>query len=397
METRTYLVAMTITGFTKTLRALDQSGTRTVVWWFLAAVVLAGALGTWMTLGRVQLDEISEEARIEIDGSAFVVQAPVTGRVIRVNYALGQAVAAGAVLVEIDSGRERLQVNEEQSRTQAVEPELLALRNEIGLETSAQEVERRASRAALDEARAKIQETDAPRKLAERERARTEELSQAGLAPKRDVERAASELERLRTVAATAQSAIARIETEQDKREKEREIRIAAIRSKIAKLEGDRQTFGAGVKRAQQDVANRQILAPIAGRIGEAPVLLPGSVLKEGDRIVAIVPAGGLRMVAQFPPAAAHGRIRPGQKALMRLRGYPWAEFGVVEGEVTAVASEDRDAKVRVELAVASSPSLRIPLRHGLPGALEVQVEKISPLTLLLRQSGQWLKQGRGQ
>lgn len=78
METRTYLVAMTITGFTKTLRALDQSGTRTVVWWFLAAVVLAGALGTWMTLGRVQLDEISEEARIEIDGSAFVVQAPVT-------------------------------------------------------------------------------------------------------------------------------------------------------------------------------------------------------------------------------------------------------------------------------------------------------------------------------
>lgn len=315
----------------------------------------------------------------------------------RVNYALGQAVAAGAVLVEIDSGRERLQVNEEQSRTQAVEPELLALRNEIGLETSAQEVERRASRAALDEARAKIQETDAPRKLAERERARTEELSQAGLAPKRDVERAASELERLRTVAATAQSAIARIETEQDKREKEREIRIAAIRSKIAKLEGDRQTFGAGVKRAQQDVANRQILAPIAGRVGEAPVLLPGSVLKEGDRIAAIVPAGGLRIVAQFPPAAAHGRIRPGQKALMRLRGYPWAEFGVVEGEVTAVASEDRDAKVRVELAVASSPSLRIPLRHGLPGALEVQVEKISPLTLLLRQSGQWLKQGRGQ
>jgi len=60
----------------------------------------------------------------------------------------------------------------------------------------------------------------------------------------------------------------------------------------------------------------------------------------------------------------------------MCLRGYPWAEFGVVEGEVTAVASEDRDAKVRVELAVGSSPSLRFPLRHGLPGALEVQVER---------------------
>jgi|GEM_PF-7123464 len=280
---------MTITGFTKTLRALDQGGTRTVIWWFLAAIVLAGAPATWMTLGRVQLDDISEEARIEIDGSAFVVQAPVTGRVVRVNYALGQAVAAGAILVEIDWGRERLQVNQEPSRTQAVEPELIALRNEIGLETSAQEVERRASRAALDEARAKIQETDAPRNLAERERPRTDELSQAGLAPKRDVERVASELERLRTVASTAQSAIARIEAEQDKHEKEREIRITAIRSKIVKLEGARQKFGVGVKRAQQDVANRRILAPIAGRIGEAPVLLRGSVLKEGDRITEIV------------------------------------------------------------------------------------------------------------
>ena len=96
---------MTITGFTKTLRSLDQSSARAAFWWLAAAILVFTALGAWLTLGRVQLDEISDEARIEIDGSAFVVQAPMTGRIVRVNFALGQPVAAGAVLIEIDSGR----------------------------------------------------------------------------------------------------------------------------------------------------------------------------------------------------------------------------------------------------------------------------------------------------
>jgi hypothetical protein len=75
----------------------------------------------------------------------------------------------------------------------------------------------------------------------------------------------------------------------------------------------------------------------------------------------------------------------------MRLEGFPWTQFGSVAATVTTVASEVRDGHIRVELALNSPVSSRIPLQHGLPGAVEVQVEKISPASLVLRMGGQLL------
>jgi multidrug resistance efflux pump len=125
-------------------------------------------------------------------------------------------------------------------------------------------------------------------------------------------------------------------------------------------------------------------------------VLRPGSVLQEGARVVSIVPAGQLRIVAFFAPEAAYGRVRRGAGARLRLKGYPWTEFGVVEARVSEVAGEDRDGRTRVELEVLPSPTLKVTLRHGMPGELEVEVERTTPLSLVMRTAGQWLKGAAG-
>ena len=44
---------------------------------------------------------------------------------------------------------------------------------------------------------------------------------------------------------------------------------------------------------------------------------------------------------------------------------------------------------VRVEMAVLDTPDLRVPLRHGMPGTVEVEVERLTPAALLLRLAGQ--------
>jgi len=62
-----------------------------------------------------------------------------------------------------------------------------------------------------------------------------------------------------------------------------------------------------------------------------------------------------------------------------------------VEARVVEVASEDRDGKVRVELEVLPSPTLKTALRHGMPGELEVEVERTTPLALVMRMAGQWM------
>jgi hypothetical protein len=62
--------------------------------------------------------------------------------------------------------------------------------------------------------------------------------------------------------------------------------------------------------------------------------------------------------------------------------------YGYVESTVTSVASETREQRVRVELAVQPSVAQTIPLQHGMPGVVEVEVERVAPVVLLIRSLG---------
>src|SRR4029453_16049414 len=116
----------------------------------------------------------------------------------------------------------------------------------------------------------------------------------------------------------------------------------------------------------------------MTGRLGEVAELRIGSVVREGDRIAAVVTRGELQVVADFLPPSALGRIRPGQPARLRLKGFPWTQCGSLAAAVRRVASEVRNGRVRVELSVGPDLASPIPLQHGLPGTVEVQVERVA-------------------
>ena len=108
----------------------------------------------------------------------------------------------------------------------------------------------------------------------------------------------------------------------------------------------------------------------------------------EGDKLSAVVPPGALKVIAYFLPSTALGRIQPGQPAYLRLEGFPWTQYGTVTARVTHVASELRDKLLRVELTVDAIATSPIPFQHGLPGTIEVEVDHVSPATLVLRTAG---------
>ena len=124
---------------------------------------------------------------------------------------------------------------------------------------------------------------------------------------------------------------------------------------------------------------------------GKWPTLQIGTFVKAGDKLGAVVPAGSLKLVADFLPAVALGRVQAGQPARLRLDSFPWTQYGSLAATVSSVASEVRDGRVRVELAVDSEPAARLPLQHGLRGTVEVEVERVAPATLVLRAAGQLL------
>jgi hypothetical protein len=100
---------------------------------------------------------------------------------------------------------------------------------------------------------------------------------------------------------------------------------------------------------------------------------------------------GVVHVVAELPPEDSLGRIWPGQRGQLRLAAFPWTQYGTVPVEVARVDGEARDGRVQIELSVHPDHDTRIPLGHGLPGTVEIEVERLSPAALVLRAAGRFL------
>lgn len=379
------------TAFTRTMRSLDADRfVRPGV--ALGVIVLfLGAWCAWALSARITLRSVSDSARVEVDQAAYPIQSPMVGRVVRTTLSVGRVVAKGEALVELDAGPERFQYQEERTRSRAILPSLAALREQVTAERQARIREQEATGTAVAQAHANSRGTEAPARLAESELKRLQQLRSEGLIPDRDYQRARSEAEQTRATLDRDKLAISRLGQEQRTRESERDARIRGIEVEIARLEAQIASANAAMQRLDYEMERRIIRAPIAGRLGEAAVLRIGAVVDEGEKLAAVVPEGKLLVVAQFAPAAALGRLAEGQLAEVRLEGFPWSQWGTAPAVVARVATEIRDGRVRVELNVDPSRPCRIPLQHGMPGSVEVAVERVTPATLLLRVAGRML------
>jgi multidrug resistance efflux pump len=380
------------TAFSRSLRSLGADGFRLSVAGLGAGAALLAVWTGWAVVSRITLVGVSGQARIEADRAAHAIQSPVLGRVVRSNLTVGREVKAGDVLLELETEKEQNQIREQGTQMAVLAPELAALRAQVAAEERARDDERSASRAAIEQARAQSREAKASLGYAEEEARRLAKLRAEGLIAQREYERGRAEAERHRALADSSDIAVKRIDQEQRTRESEREARLRRLDADITKLVGQTASLQSAMPRLNYEVERRKVRAPISGRIGEVAMFRVGAIVQEGEKLGAIVPDGTLAVIAQFPPPAAMGRLRTGQKARMRLHGFPWAQYGAVEATVSRVSSEVRDGSVRVELVVAASP---VPLQHGMPGNVEVEIERISPASLMLRTAGRMLAEPR--
>lgn len=371
--------------FSRSMRSLSISRRRGSTWGLIIAVVLLGLWVGWALVAQIPLYETSSEARLEAEHAAHPIEVPVAGRVIANHLIVGQQVRAGEVLVELDADTERLQLQEEQTQPAALGAQIASLRNEISSEEQALNEARLTARKATDEARAQLREATAAAQFARTEAERLAPLHKEGFISDLDFLRAKSKADEQEAVAESKNIAVGRLEQEHLTVERDRQSRIKRLNGEITRIEGQVSTGRATIKRMEHEVGMRQIQAPISGRIGEVAELRIGAVVGGGAKLGTIIPEGGIRAVAYFPPQAALGRIQPGQSAIIKLEGFPWSQYGSLAATVATVASETSDGRVRVELDVRSNQASSIPLQHGLPGTVEIEVKKASPLMLVLQ------------
>jgi membrane fusion protein (multidrug efflux system) len=375
------------TPFDRSLNALEQDRPGR---WYLRLAVGAAVMGAWIgwaLLARVSVYAQSSAARLQVERYVHAIEPTVAGRVVDSRLHVGAEVREGDVLVQLDATEETLRLDEDRARILGLTPQIESRRRELQAEQDAERTATGQQPLAVTEARAHLEEAEIAVRKLEVSLERTRTLFASGSASKEQVDTETAEVERQRRELEARRAAFERLGGEQRTATSERRARIERVVNELAQAEAEERVLTAAVARLEHDIAEHELRASVSGRIAEVVELPAGIMVSAGQRLGAIVPTGGVRLVADFAPAEAMGRIRPGQRALFRLDGFSWTQYGALEAVVRDVATEPRDALVRVELEVDPA-SARVPLEHGLPGRAEIEIERVSPATLVLRAAG---------
>jgi membrane fusion protein (multidrug efflux system) len=355
------------------------------------ATLLLGAWSAWFLAVQVAVYEVSHSARLEVDRAAHAVEAQVGGRVVTSRLGLGRQVAEGEILIELDASPLRLELEEQRARLRAARAQLAVLGDERAVESGALRQDRQGTQATLGNARAKYEEADAEARHSAEQAERLGRLHAGGNLSELEWLRAQAEAVKSRAAADALRFDIDRRAWDRRAGDSDRQARLEALRRQIAEVEGQIAVGGAVSERLEHEIDRRSLRAPVAGRLGEIADLPVGAYVREGGRVAVVVPSGDIRVVAQLVPGDALGRVRPGQPARLRLDGFPWTQYGSAEARVASVATEPTAGLVRAELIVRPGSNPRLPFQHGLPGVVEIEVERVTPATMVLRAAGRLL------
>lgn len=123
---------------------------------------------------------------------------------------------------------------------------------------------------------------------------------------------------------AQARSAAARVLT--DYRRQLASERAQAS-SELANLESDLSKRG-------HRLSQTQLKAPAAGQVNGLAALAPGQVVKAGQTLLTVVPAGEKLRFEGWVRNEDAAYVAPGMPAKVKLAAYPFQKYGWVEGEV---------------------------------------------------------------
>jgi len=382
--------------FRQTSSALrtDREGSRRSL--ILLAVVggLLILVGLWVALARVPLYAVSESARLQARDEVHPVDTLVAGRVAAVHLPVGGRVCKGEVLLALDATDVELRLDEARAAVRGLTAQIAALEAELLAREEALATTGALGQASLSEAQAARGETEAEAAFASRERERADRMLEAGVVAEAEAARANAAHAQAQAQVRARDRRLTVLGTETRRDLADRRAQREALRRSLAGLVAERDGAHVQVKRLEVEHARHTVRAPIDGVLGQVRAPQVGAVVAAGQTVAVVTPETALELVADFAPAEAIGRVQPGQRARMRVTGFPWTRYGMLTATVAAVSSEVADGRIRVKLVLDEHTAAAIPRQHGLIGDVEIELEEVSPAVLLARAAGQLFERG---
>ena len=390
--------------FARTIRDLQNDGPEGAFSALAAAAALAMLWFGWLFLARVTVYRTTDRARL-ILGRSYEADAAASGRITAIRVHLGQAVQTGQVLIELDSESERRQLTEDRTRVAVIGPQISQIGAAIDAEQRGSGSNQQTLKISLAQASVRWQEAIHSWRIAADIARRYKEAR--AVVSQVELLKAQQQAQSARADADALYLEMDRIKKSEVREESDRSAQIERLRKDRMQLIGEQQTTEAEIQRLLYEIEKCQIRAPVSGRVAGLATLGVGRFVREGDLVATVVPPEEkLEAVADFVPASALGVIRTGQRAWLRLSGFPWTQYGSISATVVSIASEPTVATVddaaaptgghsdpgqkliRVELKIDSKSAPLIPLQYGLPGTAEIEVDRVAPATLIVRTIG---------
>ncbi|MEX2482059.1 MAG: HlyD family type I secretion periplasmic adaptor subunit [Gammaproteobacteria bacterium] len=347
---------------------------RGLLWAIFVFCLLAGV---WAGLGEVDIVSVAE-GRILPAARVKRIQSAYTGTVRAVHVAEGQAVRAGARLIELDDTQARAELArlEEERRSVAwdryrllallerldaddgrptaiasIDAAPAAVQARIEGEFHAFDAERLGT---LEEGRrcaaevaaigAEIGRLDGTLPLLTERVAALRDLAARSLVPRvswleleedrvaRTHERAVLEARR-RVAAAGCVQVERRLTAQLARQEADWRAQLAAAETRLA-------SYAQEIRKAANRVAAHTLRAPVDGRIQELAVNTVGGVVTPAEPLMVIVPANGVLLVEAMIPNKDIGFVAVGQRVVIKIETFPFTHYGTVPGTLINLSSD---------------------------------------------------------
>lgn len=342
-------------------------------WTRLAGMMLIATVVSAVTLAALVRYNVTVKAPGSIRPSSGIqlVQAQATGTVVNVQVQPNQPIRRGDIIAQLDRStleaqNQRLQATNQQNQQKVtqLESQIRLLEAEIATRTQSRQQAIAIARSELDRTQtqqteqqltrqAEVAAAQASLDLAESELQRYRQLVDSGAVSQLQLEEklaavrtAAAQLARARSIE-TSLSPVTIAQRQIDQAGLEGDAVLAQLRRERQTLMQQRLDLQTQILQAQQelqqtqlDLQNRTIRATSDGIVLRLNLRNSGQVVQAGDQIAEIAPSQQPLVVKAQVSTQDISQVKLGQPAQMRVNACPYTDYGVLNGQVTAISPD---------------------------------------------------------
>lgn len=158
-----------------------------------------------------------------------------------------------------------------------------------------------------------------------------------------ELQQSLAEVAQLQAGLIQKQAEFSAVQLENQQQQQQMQLEISQLKAKIAESQNL-----LGVARTK--LAQRFIVAPVDGVVSSLSIRNPGEFVQTGQTIAEIAPRTAPLILSASLPNQEAGFVKVGMDVKVKLDAYPYQDFGVVTGKVTAISPDTKVDKQQGEV-----------------------------------------------